>query len=280
MLLEKSEKSCYNCKMSKAASKKPVSRGTKKNQSLQKALQILEGMTRIPVPARLQDIARSLKMPESTILRFLNTFMDFGYVNQDKATSCYYFTLKMAEIGSRINDSFPFQASMNKYVNEVAHKFDESASLCIEHNMQMVYVVTVDSPSRMLQTLHRIGRIAPMHATGVGKLHLLDYSDAKLRELESKMGFQKFTGNTITTLDLLKKELVRVKQRGYALDNEECEEGVCCIAIPVKNYTGNVAAAISLSAPTARLSRERREEIIQYLLKISVEASRELGWNG
>ena len=259
---------------------KPASEGIKKNQSLRKALQILEGMTTIPTPARLQDIARSLKMPQSTLLRFLNTFIDFGYVSQDPDTSCYYLTLKLAEIGSRVRDNFPFQHSLAKYVKQVAQKFNESASLCIENDMQMVYVFTQDSPSRMLQTLHRIGRIAPMHATGVGKLHLLNYSDAQLDELKDKFGFTKFTCHTITSMDSLKKEIAQVQKQGYALDNEECEEGVQCIAVPIRNYTGLVVAGISLSAPVTRLDEERAEQIIQYLKNISATASAELGGNG
>jgi DNA-binding IclR family transcriptional regulator len=257
---------------------KPASEGIKKNQSLRKALKILEGMTRIPLPARLQDIARGLKMPQSTLLRFLNTFIDFGYVNQDQDTSCYYLTLKLAEIGSRVRDSFPFQQSLAKYIRQIAQHFNESASLCIEHDMQMVYVVTQDSPSRMLRTLHRIGRIAPMHATGVGKLHLLNYSDTQLDDLEKKFGFPKFTNNTITSMESLKKEIAQVRKLGYALDNEECEEGVKCVAVPVRNYSGEVTAGISLSAPVTRLDKARTEQIIQYLKNIGAEASKELGW--
>jgi len=261
-------------------SDKSTSEGVKKNQSLRKALTILEGMTKIPSPARLQDIAKSLRLPQSTILRFLNTFMDYGYVNQDQDTSCYYLTLKLAELGSQVKDSFPFQNSMTKYVRELARKFNESASLCIENDMQMIYLFTQDSPSRMLQTLHRIGRIAPMHATGVGKVLLLNYPETKFDELEKKFGLPKLTDNTIVTMDSLKTEIDQVRKQGYALDNEECEAGVRCIAVPVRNYSGEVAAGISLSAPVARLGKERTEEIIRYLLDISAEASRELGWNG
>ncbi|MCL2320423.1 MAG: IclR family transcriptional regulator [Treponema sp.] len=265
--------------MSPTKAEKPASEGIKKNQSLRKALQILEGMTKIPTPARLQDIARSLKMPQSTLLRFLNTFVDFGYVSQDQDTSCYYLTLKLAEIGSRVKDSFPFQNSLAKYVKQIARQFNESASLCIEHNMQMVYVFTQDSPSRMLQTLNRIGHIAPMHATGVGKVHLLNYSEAQLEELEKKFGLPRFTGHTITSMDSLKKEIAQIRKQGYALDNEECEEGVRCIAVPVRNFSGNVVAGISLSAPSTRMDKDRTEQIIQYLKNIGTEASKELGWS-
>jgi DNA-binding IclR family transcriptional regulator len=264
--------------MAKAA--KQTSEGIKKNQSLRKALQILEGMTKIHTPARLQDIAQSLKMPQSTLLRFLNTFIDFGYVGQDPGSSCYYLTLKLAEIGSRAKENFPFQNSLSKYVKQISHRFNESASLSIEHDMQMVYIITEEGPSRMLQTLQRIGRIAPMHATGVGKLHLLNYSDNRLQDLEQKFGFPKFTDHTITSIEALKKELLQIRKQGYAMDNEECEAGVRCIAVPVRNFSGEVVAGISLSAPVTRLDKQRIDEIITYLKDISVHASKELGWDG
>jgi DNA-binding IclR family transcriptional regulator len=257
---------------------KPVSEGIKKNQSLRKALQILEGMTQIHTPARLQDIAQSLDMPQSTLLRFLNTYIDFGYVGQDPNTSCYYLTLKLTELGSRAKDNFPFQSSLSKYVKQIAKHFNESSSLCIEHDMQMVYIATEEGPDRMLKTLQRIGHIAPMHATGVGKLHLTNYSDAQLLELEQKHGFPRYTKHTITSLDVLKQEIAKIKEQGYALDDEECEEGVRCIAVPVRDYSGKVMAGISLSGPVTRLDQHKTGEIITYLKEESVKASLELGW--
>jgi DNA-binding IclR family transcriptional regulator len=257
---------------------KQTSEGIKKNQSLRKALQILEGMTTISTPARLQDIAKSLKMPQSTLLRFLNTFIDFGYVGQDPNTSCYYLTLKLVDLGSRAKGNFPFQSSLIKYVKQISAAFDESASLCIEQDMQMVYIATEEGPGRMLQTLHRIGHIAPMHATGVGKLHLLNYSDAQLAELEKKFGLPRYTKHTITDMESLKKEITWVRKSDYAMDNEECEEGVRCIAVPVKNFEGKVVAAISISAPVTRMDKKKTEEIIPFLKDISKKASRELGY--
>jgi DNA-binding IclR family transcriptional regulator len=259
---------------------KQVSEGIKKNQSLRKALQILEGMTYTGSPARLQDLAQELKMPQSTLLRFLNTFIDFGYVGQDPGTSCYYLTLKLVELGARAGRSYPFVRSLSKYIKQAAAAFNESASLCVERDMQMVYIATEEGPGRMLRTLHRIGHIAPMHATGVGKLHLLNYSDRQLEELEKKRGLPRFTSQTITSLDALRQELALVRDRGYALDNEECEEGVRCIAVPVLDYQNCVMAAISVSAPVTRMGEERCAEIIACLKDLGLQASRELGWEG
>jgi DNA-binding IclR family transcriptional regulator len=182
------------------------------------------------------------------------------------------------ELGARAKENFPFQNSLTKYIKRISGHFNESASLCVEHNMQMVYIATEEGPGRMLRTLQRIGHIAPMHATGVGKLHLLNYSEAQLLELERKYGLPKYTEHTITSLDALKEEITFIKQQGYAMDNEECEDGVRCIAVPIQDYSGLVIAAISLSAPVTRLDKDKSEEIIRYLKDISIEASKEMGW--
>ncbi|MDR0568287.1 MAG: IclR family transcriptional regulator [Spirochaetaceae bacterium] len=257
---------------------KQISEGIKKNQSLRKALRILEGMTKIHTPARLQDIAENLNIPQSTLLRFLNTYIDFGYVKQDPDTLCYYLTLKLTELGARTEEHFPLQSSLSKYVKQISAHFKESASLCIEQDMQMVYIATEEGPDRMLKTLQRIGRIAPMHATGVGKLHLMNYSDQRLLELEHTFGFPRYTEHTITALADLKAEIAEIRAKGYAIDNEECEIGVKCIAVGIQNYTKRIVAGISLSAPVTRLDPAKTEEIIKYLKETGEQASQELGW--
>lgn len=250
----------------------------KKNQSLKKALDILEVMVDLTAPARLQDIAQKADMSPSTVLRFLNTFIDFGYAKQDPDTSLYYLTLKLADLGNRNRINYPFQGSLRKYIKDIAIHFNESSSLCIEDNMQMVYIATEEGPAHMLQTLSRIGRIAPMHSTGVGKIFLTQYSDAKLDELVKKRGLAKLTEKTITSLPELKAEIEKVRKQGYAFDEEECEIGVRCVAVPIKEYSGKIVAAMSISAPITRLTYERTNEIIRYLLDLSKKASEELGY--
>jgi len=111
------------------------SEGVKKNQSLRKAISILEEMTKLEGPARLQDIAESVDMSPSTVLRFLNTYIDYGYVRQEPNTNFYYLTLKLAELGARTRSHFPFQQILSKYVREISRTFNESSLLCIESDM-------------------------------------------------------------------------------------------------------------------------------------------------
>ena len=252
--------------------------GIKKNQSLRKALLILEEMTKIESPFRLQDLSVRLSMSPSTVSRFLNTFIDFGYIRKEPSTASYYLTLKLAGLGAHTRANFPFQQILTKYIREISKHFNETASLCVENDMQMVYIATEESQRHILRNLKRIGHVAPIHATGVGKCHLLNYSEAKLYELAEKKGLPRLTDQTIVSIEDLRKEIENVKQQGYALDNEECELGVRCVAVPIRDYTGTVVAAVSVSASVIDLDKKRTDEIIQYMLDIKKRASSEMGW--
>ncbi len=254
------------------------SEGTKKNQSLRKALEILETMSTLDGPTRLHNIATMVDMSPSTVLRFLNTYIDYGYVTQDPESSLYHLTLKLALLGSQTRAHFPFQQALKKYVRCVAEQFHETASLCVESDMQMVYVIVQEGPEHMLQTLSRIGRVAPMHATGVGKNHLLNYTEEQLQTLVAVRGLPKFTSHTITDLDDLQHELKKVKAQGFAVDDEECEVGVRCVAVPVRDLSRSVIASISLSAPSSRLDSYKFDQVVRFLKDIGQKASVEMGY--
>lgn len=252
---------------------------TNKNKSLSKALKIIETMSEMECPVKLIDLSRKLQMAPSTVLRFLNSLIEDSYVAQEPSTSSYYLTLKIASIGKRCENKYPFQKILQKYVDLIVENFNESASLCIENNMKVLYIATKEGPSHLLQTLSRIGRIAPMHATGTGKLLLLNYSDSELENFVQKQGLTEFTDYTLTSLESLKQELQTIKAQGYALDNEECEVGVRCLAVPVKDFTGRIVAALSVSAPITRLDMNRIQNALPTMKQIGLEASKEMGWN-
>ena len=254
------------------------SEGVKKNQSLGKALQIFEVLASHAAPLRLQDLAHELKMPESTLLRFLNTMIDYGYVSREDHTSRYSLTLKLAQLGSRVHSNYPFQKVIHPYLEEVSRELQEPVSLSVERDGSVVYIDTVDGPDHMLRTLQRIGKVAPMHSTGAGKVLLLNYSRPLLEGYVESKGLPAFTEHTITTSKEFLAEINTVKQRGFAYDNQECEIGVRCVAFPIKDFSGKNIAAISVSAPITRLSPEKEERVIQVLQEVSLRVSEKLGW--
>lgn len=245
----------------------------KSNFSAAKVLQIMEAMAGEVSPLRVKDIAEKLAMPTATILRFLKTLIEEGYVSKDPESSRYFLTYKILKVGEQVRANTNLREVIRPYLVELTSKVGESGCLAIEVEQMAVYIDAVEGPDRMLRTLQRIGRSAPLHSTGVGKNLLLNYSRNDIRSLVEKKGLPQLTPNTITNFDKLLVLLQQVKQEGVAYDNEECEIGVKCIAAPIYNFERKVIASISISAPTARLQGNYEERIINHLRNTAAEIS-------
>lgn len=248
------------------------------NNSLQKALQIIEFMAESKGPLRLQDIAAGVGYPASTVIRFLNTLMKYGYVNQDKDTLKYSLSFKFCKIANQISSQLSIRDIIKPYLLELSNKCEESACLAIEENMMALYIDSVEGPDSILKTTQRIGKSAPLHSTGVGKILLLNYSNEELDTLIAQKGLLQLTKHTITTKEALLAELDKTRKRGYAIDDEECEIGARCIAAPVKDYTGKIIASISVSGPVSRMTMHKIDYIAKTIMSYSDKISRELGY--
>lgn len=253
-------------------------KSVKNNQSVEKVLQIIETMAKNREPLRLQDVALMVDMPASTTLRFLNTLMKQGYVNQDPLTSRYFLTLKFTYIGSLVNSQISIRDIAHPYLTELSKKCNESVCLGIEQDMEIVYIDVIDGPDGMLKITQRIGKLAPIHSTGIGKLLLLNYDMKQLDRIIAIKGLKALTPNTITSKNELLKELETIKTQGYALDDEECELGARCISAGIKDYTGKYVAGISVSGPTTRLTMENIKTIKNVVIEIADKISEQLAY--
>lgn len=251
---------------------------TRTNLSSDKLLTLIEVMARQDEPQRLQDLARRLEMPASTVLRFLTALHSRDYVAQDIDTGRYSLTFKLCGLGDSIRANQSLRNIGLPFLRSVAAACDESANLAIEYDMAIMYIEAVQGPSKTLMSLQRIGNIAPMHCTGVGKLMLLGYTPQQMESLLAVKGLPRFTPNTITSQAQLERELQAISRRGYAFDNEECETGVRCVAAPVYDYTGRVVAGISISGPVTRMTDAHIEQKLPLLLDAARGISSRLGW--
>ncbi|MDP4088782.1 MAG: IclR family transcriptional regulator [Bacillota bacterium] len=251
---------------------------TKKNQSVAKMFEIIEAMAGSKGPMRLQDISIEVNYPASTVLRMLSSLMENGYVTQNPETSKYSLSLKFCKIGEAVKSQFSIREVVRPFLEELSERCHESACLAIEHDMTVVYLDVVEGQDKMLRTLQRIGKNAPLHSTGIGKLLLLNYDSAALDNFIRVKGLQQLTCNTLTTKEALLDELDKVRNLGYAFDNEECELGAKCIAAPIRDYSGKVISGISVSGPISRMNSENSKNIIQNLLEISDSISDKLGY--
>ncbi|MCF7941222.1 MAG: IclR family transcriptional regulator [Spirochaetia bacterium] len=254
------------------------SEGVKKNQSIGKALLIIEHMAKQQRPQRLLDLANDLKMPSSTIIRFLNTLIEYGYVRRDPENSRYSLTLKLTSLGNLAYSKFSYSNALKSHLHSISDTLNESASLSIEQDMNVVYIDTAEGPDHILQTLQRIGKVAPMHSTGAGKILMMNYNEAEINRYIDIRGLPGYTEKTLVTRHSFLKEMEKVRTQGFAYDDEECEIGVKCIAFPVRDFSGKVVASISVSAPISRMAPPREEEIIEVLKEVTQQASLDLGW--
>lgn len=254
-------------------------KATLKNKSAVKALDVMEFLAAgNNEPARLQDIAAGLSMNASTVLRFLTALCECGYVHQDPHTLRYYLTFKVCSIANKVSTNIRLYDIALPIMKEIASTFDESVCLAIEQDMTVIYIGIVKGPDQMLRTMQRIGNRAPMHCTGVGKLLLLNHSEENIDKMIAEKGLATFTANTIATKEALMKELINVRQNGYAFDNEECEIGARCIAVPVRDYTQKIIACMSVTGTIFRMTDEKLEQNMDYLLAQSRKLSNMLGY--
>ena len=140
--------------------------------------------------------------------------------------------------------------------------------------MELVYTDVVDGPDNMLRIMQRIGKKAPLHSTGIGKLLLLNYSNKQLNELIATKGLTALTPNTLVSREALVERLEQIRRQGYALDDEECELGARCVAAPVRDYTG-----ISISGPVSRLTKEHIQVIIPVVQEVADKISKLLAYS-
>ncbi|WP_235839163.1 IclR family transcriptional regulator [Clostridium sp. Marseille-P2415] len=250
--------------------------GVKSNHSAGKMLTILEYMAEQSEPVRLLDISKALNINVSTLLRFLTALVEKGYAKQEEETSRYYLTYKICVLGHQVCSRFDLRNFVHPYMKEIAALCGELVCLAVEQDGQIVYIETIEGRRNMLHTMKRIGKIAPMHCTGIGKLFLLDYSEEKLDSLIREKGLTKYTEKTLTTKTKLLKELNTIRKRGYAFDDEECEVGNSCVAFPLYNSAGKMIAGISVSGPVNPLCVENIRSNIERIQDIIKEINNTL----
>jgi DNA-binding IclR family transcriptional regulator len=250
---------------------------TQTNQSSEKLFSIIELLAEADGPMRLLDISQALHINTSTALRFLNTMLKCGYVLQDADSLKYYLTFKICTVANKISSKLNIRSLAAPYLRALSGIFGESVCLSVEQDMKVVYIDVVEGPDQMIRSMQRIGSVAPLHCTAVGKLFLSQYTAEKFEKFTAA-GLTKFTPNTLTSKPLLEKELARVNRQGYASDNEECEIGARCVSCPVRDNTGKIIAGISVTGPAIRLTDELISENIRHLIKATAELSRLLGY--
>lgn len=247
-------------------------------QSVERTLDILEALTRADGDISLSQLHQELDLPFSTLHRLLNTLIARGYAVQDRETRHYGPGPKLMEIAASAasNSRFDLREIVHPWLRQLTTLTGETSNLVVPQGDYMVYIDQVVSP-RLVHMFTEVGHRSPFYCTGGGKAILAGMSPEQFEAYLERVTLEAWTPYTITSPEELRREIERSRQQGFTTDTEEREEGVCCVAAPIFNHAGVCIAAISISGPTTRVSRERARELGPRVRQIADECSYRLG---
>lgn len=229
---------------------------TDRNHSVEKTLKIIEALAQASTPLRLSELSKMVSMPASTVLRMAKTLVSMGYAYQEEEEPCRYgLTMRFLKIGQMAAAHFSIRDIAHPYLGQISQVTGESCCLAIEDHHKVRYIDVIEGRGNMITIRQQVGHSGKMHCTGSGKLFLMQYTEEELDRYIEDAGLLSLTPHTITTKKDLQYELKECQERGYAIDDEECEIGMRCIAVPVYDVMDRVCAAISISGPISRMSK-------------------------
>ena len=248
-------------------------------QSVSRALDLLDAVVRSEGSVGVSELAASSGLPIGTVHRLLGTLAAKGFVRHDPEARRYSPGHAAFDLAARVRRQNGLPDQAEPYLRELVGLTGESANLAILDGDAAMYVAHVAS-SRTVRMFTEAGNRAPLHASGTGKVLLANLPDERREALLGQLALQRHTAQTIADPGELRRELDRVRRSGVALDNGEFEEGVSCIAVPVRDGSGGVVAAVSVSGPASRLTRARAESLAPRIREVAAALSGALGSRG
>ena len=245
---------------------------------LDKSLSVLELLLQKDSAMNMTEISERLEIYPSTIHRILDTLKHWGYVEQDPHTQKYQLGLKALELGMAKLHQMDLVREATPYLKELVNQCNETVHLGVLEAGEVLYLAKEES-SQTIRMISYVGKRAPLHCTSLGKVLLAYLSEKERKKILGEKVLPRLTENTITDKSKLKKELDKVRKQGFALDLEEHEKDVCCIAAPIRNYQGKIIAAISISSPIYRIDIKKKNYLKKALIRISKKISERLGYN-
>lgn len=221
-------------------------------QSVDRALLLLEYITSHPEKKlTLTELADVMELDKSSVFRILTTLSRHGLVRQEEGKKSYRPGFGIFGLASSLYEQMKLPVVVSPFLREIARKTCENVHLAVRSGMQAVFIDREQGTNRIL-TNTNIGDTEELYCTAVGKCLMSDFSREELEILFNGRTLKKFTELTITDIDALSRELSDVKAKGYAVDKEEFEPNVVCLAAPIMNYQGKIIAAIGISGTKDR----------------------------
>ncbi len=246
--------------------------------SVDRCLRILEILSNIGT-CGITELGERLGIDKSSVYRIVSTMRHKDYVEQVPESKKYVLGLKILELANRLVDKMELASKVRPFLEQLNDLSGETSHLAVLRKSRVVYIDRVAS-SEVVAVTTSIGAHEPAYSAATGKAIMAFLSQDALKEAMTVIeaeGLEVFTDKTISTIPGLHKELARVREKGYAFDNEERYLGVRCLAAPILDHERVVIASIGISGPVTRLTNKRIQELAAVVKAISQKASASLG---
>jgi DNA-binding IclR family transcriptional regulator len=255
-----------------AAGSEPVGSST-----LNRALDVLEKLAEGPVAGMTAaQLAERTGSNRVSVHRILATYVQHGLVRQDRPGAPYRLGFRLLELGQQVIGDVDLVRVAYPLLEDLAERTGETCHLGLLSGAEAVYVAKIES-SQSVRLVSHIGAHVPLYCTSLGKALLAAAAPGAREQLIAQQSFAARTEHTHTTPASLRTDLAAIRERGYAIDDLENEDGVRCVAVAVVDHTGAPVAAISVSGPIARVTPERVPAIAAMARSTAGELSGALG---
>lgn len=246
-------------------------------QSVDRALLILDLLQEKPEGMGVTELANKMDVAKSTVHRMLTSLQKKKYVM--KMSDKYMLGLKCLEIGEAMSARLDIRTTASPILEALSKRTKETVHLVTMDEGEVVYIDKKESEA-VIRMFSQIGKRAPVYCTGVGKAILAFYPEKQIEAILDRYPMKRFTKNTITTKKQMMPHLAAIRKKGWALDDEEHEEGIRCAAAPIFNRTEEIEAAISIAVPMIRVKNKEFNSYIEEIKTAAQEISKAMGSKG
>lgn len=225
-------------------------------------------------PVTLAELCSHLDLNKSTVHRLLSSLMYMEYVKQDSETGKYALSFKLLNLSNKLLSHIDILDTVRPCLRKLSAEIGETVHFVQLDGLDAVYICKEESQQNSIRMVSKVGNRIPLYCSGVGKAMMADMDPARIQTIWNDSDIKKLTPHTIIDYTQFLEKIKEVNTKGYALDDEENELGVRCIAVSIPDYKGHPKYAFSISAPIARMSDERIEELAKIVLQVKEEICR------
>ena len=250
-------------------------KGNYQVQSVNRALQILTCFTLAKQTLSLIEICEMTGLPKPTVFRLLSTLENAQFISRTADQQKYLIGIRLFELGNIFRANLSIERIVSPFMQQITQKFDIGCNLAILDDGQVVYIEST-SPEGPFQYTPIIGYRHYIHCSALGKSLVVDSNDTDIRDMLDRRGMPALSEFTITDPDVYIDQINEVREQGFALDEEEGAIGLYCMAVPIRNRQGKVAAALSVSGPSAQYTEKIKVSLIAELIHTAADIAIQL----